>query len=215
MYPKEGWSWMYVPPPVPLPAALPCYATSPSQHSSDIKKIPCLDTVESLGNKYTVLILLQMVIDSTSTQKHWLILKRSVVLSFKKYSFNTQLCTGALGRTNWRRIVLPQSLSVHTNGISHSRQNKCYDVAVEKMPMHNQWAPRNEDCTRETLEYNQGSIRIFFLKILNCRDQLSEVRTVFLYLQNRFVICPGRWKTNVFKQSIIAHVQAISQVWAL
>lgn len=112
------------------------------------KKIPCLDTVESLGNKYTVLILLQMVIDSTSTQKHWLILKRSVVLSFKKYSFNTQLCTGALGRTNWRRIVLPQSLSVHTNGISHSRQNKCYDVAVEKMPMHNQWAPRNEDCTR-------------------------------------------------------------------
>lgn len=105
-----------------------------------------------------------------------------MVLSFKKYSCNTQLCTAALGRTNWRRIVLPPSLSVHTNGITHSRQNKCYAIAAEKVPTCNQWACRNEDCTRQPHNTTKVASGNFFLKIMNCRDQLSEGRTVFLYL---------------------------------
>lgn len=57
-----------MPPPVTLPAVLARSPTSPLLCSYDLKNTLCLDTVQSLGDKYVGLIHLQMVIDYVSTQ---------------------------------------------------------------------------------------------------------------------------------------------------
>lgn len=107
-------------------------------------------------------------------------------IGFKKYSCNTFLCTAAIGKLNWRRTVLPQKLPLPTSGTSHNKQKRCSDTAVEKELTCNQWARKNRNGTRVPRQHNQGSVRNIFLKVLNCRDQLSKVWTVFLYLQLQY-----------------------------